>query len=284
MVVTGAARMIEFLLVAGSASRSISSMSSARARSAHFIYLSVVLIAAAANTLLLQTFKLYSVPALQRVRQELRAHRARLDVGHRRPDGACLLREARRRFLAGVDRDLVRVDAAGAVRRAARSSRSSSRRWIREGRLNRRAVIVGGGTEAEELIKALEASHDTDIRIAGIFDDRGDGPRVAGRRRLSEARQYRSSWSSSRAARARSADRLAAGRRRRSGCSSCLKKLWVLPVDIRLSAHNNPLRFRPHTYSYIGNVPFIDVTDKPIADWDHVAEVAVRQDHRGARA
>ena len=49
-----------------------------------------------------------------------------------------------------------------------------------------------------------------------------------------------------------------------------LKKLWVLPVDIRLSAHNNPLRFRPRTYSYIGNVPFIDVTDKPISEWGHV--------------
>jgi len=39
---------------------------------------------------------------------------------------------------------------------------------------------------------------------------------------------------------------------------------------LRLSAHNNRLRFRPRTYSYIGNVPFIDVTDKPIADWGHV--------------
>ena len=49
-----------------------------------------------------------------------------------------------------------------------------------------------------------------------------------------------------------------------------LKTLWVLPVDIRLSAHAEKLRFRPRAYSYIGNVPFIDVFDKPIADWDHV--------------
>nr|WP_244500510.1 exopolysaccharide biosynthesis polyprenyl glycosylphosphotransferase [Methyloceanibacter methanicus] len=49
-----------------------------------------------------------------------------------------------------------------------------------------------------------------------------------------------------------------------------LKQLWVLPVDIRLSVHGNPLRFRPRTYSYIGNVPFIDITDKPIANWDVV--------------
>ena len=49
-----------------------------------------------------------------------------------------------------------------------------------------------------------------------------------------------------------------------------LKKLWVLPVDIRLAAHANKLRFRPRAYSYIGNVPVLDVLDKPITDWDVV--------------
>ena len=49
-----------------------------------------------------------------------------------------------------------------------------------------------------------------------------------------------------------------------------LKKLWVLPVDIRLSAHSNKLRFRPRSYSYIGTVPVLDVFDRPIADWDVV--------------
>lgn len=46
-----------------------------------------------------------------------------------------------------------------------------------------------------------------------------------------------------------------------------LKRLWVLPVDIRLSAHNAALRFRPRTYSYIGNVPFIDVSDGAQERW-----------------
>ena len=49
-----------------------------------------------------------------------------------------------------------------------------------------------------------------------------------------------------------------------------IKKLWVLPVDIRLAAHASKLRFRPRAYSYAGNVPLIDVVDKPIADWDKV--------------
>jgi exopolysaccharide biosynthesis polyprenyl glycosylphosphotransferase len=49
-----------------------------------------------------------------------------------------------------------------------------------------------------------------------------------------------------------------------------LKKLWVLPVDIRLSAHSNKLRFRPRSYSYLGSVPVLDVFDRPITDWDVV--------------
>ena len=36
------------------------------------------------------------------------------------------------------------------------------------------------------------------------------------------------------------------------------------------SAHTNKLRFRPRAYSYIGNVPVLDVFDQPIADWDVV--------------
>jgi Undecaprenyl-phosphate glucose phosphotransferase len=49
-----------------------------------------------------------------------------------------------------------------------------------------------------------------------------------------------------------------------------VRKLWVLPVDVRLAAHMNRLRFRPRAYSYIGNVPVLDIFDKPLADWNLV--------------
>jgi exopolysaccharide biosynthesis polyprenyl glycosylphosphotransferase len=49
-----------------------------------------------------------------------------------------------------------------------------------------------------------------------------------------------------------------------------LGKLWVLPVDIRLSAHSSKIRLRPRSYSYIASVPVLDVFDKPIADWNLV--------------
>jgi Undecaprenyl-phosphate glucose phosphotransferase len=143
------------------------------------------------------------------------------------------------------------------------------RGWIRQGRLNRRAVIVGGGQEAEGLIKALEASTDTDIRIAGIFDDRGNervSPAVAGYPKLGNIDELVKFARNSRLDLLIVSLPVTAEKR----LLQLLKKLWVLPVDIRLSAHSNQLRFRPRTYSYIGNVPFIDVTDKPIADWDRV--------------
>jgi Undecaprenyl-phosphate glucose phosphotransferase len=47
-----------------------------------------------------------------------------------------------------------------------------------------------------------------------------------------------------------------------------LKQLWVLPVDIRLSAHASRLKLRPRNYSWIGRVPFLDLFDRPIAGWD----------------
>lgn len=143
------------------------------------------------------------------------------------------------------------------------------RRWARDGRLERRAVIVGGGKNAEDLIVSLEAQADNDIRICGIFDDRkGDRspPMVAGYPKLGTI-----------------AELVEFGRRARidmlivslpiaaeGRVLSLLKKVWVLPVDIRLSAHTNKLRFRPRSYSYVGAVPFLDIFDKPIADWDSV--------------
>ena len=141
------------------------------------------------------------------------------------------------------------------------------RRWTREGRLERRAVVVGGGQAAEALISQLEAQGDNDIRICGIFDDRSDDrspPIVAGYPKLGTI-----------------AELIEFGRictfdmlivtlplTAESRVLQMLKQLWVLPVDIRLSAHANKLKFRQRAYSYVGSVPFLDVFDKPLADWD----------------
>jgi len=143
------------------------------------------------------------------------------------------------------------------------------RRWNAHGRLERSAVIIGGGASGAELIQALEASPYTDIRITGIFDDRDDerAPAVShGHRKLGNINQLLAFARKVRVDLLIVSFPITAENR----LLEVLKKLWILPVDIRLSAHTNKLRFRPRAYSYIGNVPFIDIFDKPLADWDYV--------------
>lgn len=143
------------------------------------------------------------------------------------------------------------------------------RHWAKSGLLDRRAVIVGAGPAAEKLVKALEASSNTDIRICGIFDDRADdrvSKSVSGYPMLGNVSELVDFGRKTRVDLLIVSLPITAENR----LLQILKKLWVLPVDIHLSAHTNALRFRPRTYSYIGNVPVIDIQDKPIADWDHV--------------
>jgi Undecaprenyl-phosphate glucose phosphotransferase len=143
------------------------------------------------------------------------------------------------------------------------------RKWTREGRLTRRTVIVGGGDYGAHVIEDLRRQKDSGVKIIGLFDDRGDdrsSADCAGERKLGTV-----------------GDLVEFGRRTRvdlvifslpisaeDRILQMLKKLWVLPVDIRLAAHSNKLRFRPRSYSYIGDVPVLDIFDRPIADWDVV--------------
>src|SRR3984957_4717405 len=50
--------------------------------------------------------------------------------------------------------------------------RAMVRGWAREGRLDRRTIVVGSDQSGEKLIEALNAQDDSDIDILGVFDDR----------------------------------------------------------------------------------------------------------------
>ena len=143
------------------------------------------------------------------------------------------------------------------------------RRWARAGRLVRRVIIVGGGREGETLVKALAHEADSDLRICGVFDDRG-GARspevVAGIPKLGNVDDLVEFTRRTRVDLILVSLPLTAEDR----VLHMVRKLWVLPVDVRLAAHMSKLRFRPRAYSYIGNVPVLDIFDKPIADWNMV--------------
>ncbi|MCD2171630.1 undecaprenyl-phosphate glucose phosphotransferase [Rhizobium sp. C4] len=145
------------------------------------------------------------------------------------------------------------------------------RRWTRNGFMERRAVIVGGGAPARDLIREMESISDNDIRICGIFDDRDDRrspDMVAGYPKLGTFDELVEFARTARIDILIIALPLSAELR----ILDLLRKLWVLPVDIRIAAHSSKLRFRPRAYSRIGKVSMLDVFDKPIADWDSVAK------------
>ncbi|WP_319568826.1 undecaprenyl-phosphate glucose phosphotransferase [Cohaesibacter marisflavi] len=138
--------------------------------------------------------------------------------------------------------------------------------WQQDGRLERRAVIVGGGDPAAEIITSLETQENNDIRICGIFDDRDDErspPIVAGYPKLGTVDDLVEF------SRLCKIDMLivtipvSAEKR----VLQMLHKLWILPLDIHLSAHMNKMQFRRRTYSYVGNLPTVPVFAKPIANW-----------------
>ncbi|MGK2921309.1 MAG: undecaprenyl-phosphate glucose phosphotransferase [Methyloceanibacter sp.] len=268
VMVSGAVRTAEFLIVAVLGFAIYLAYVEYESEDAHLIYLGAVVIAATANMAIFQALNLYRMTAFNAfVRSFTRVVFAWTLV----MVGIMTLA-----FFVKVGAEFSRVWIASwyvsglAVLFGERLALSFlAKKWIREGRLYRRAVIVGGGPEAEQLIKALEASADTDIRIVGIFDDRGAdrvSPIVAGYPKLGNIDQLVDFARDSRLDLLIVSLPVTAETR----LLELLKKLWVLPVDIRLSAHTNKLRFRPRAYSYIGNVPFIDISDKPIANWDFV--------------
>ncbi len=144
-----------------------------------------------------------------------------------------------------------------------------TRHWNRNGQLSRHTVLVGGGKPAADLLAALDQSGSSDIDVVGIFDDRDDARSPTSVGNLKKLGNVSELVDFVRQARIdvllvtlplTAEDRLL----------QILKRLWVLPVDIRLSAYSQKFHYRPRAYSYIGNVPFLDVFDKPLGDWGSI--------------
>ncbi|MGH6642101.1 MAG: undecaprenyl-phosphate glucose phosphotransferase [Bradyrhizobium sp.] len=147
--------------------------------------------------------------------------------------------------------------------------RTMVRRWARQGRLDRRTIVVGSDQNGEQLVEALKIQQDSDIHVLGVFDDRNDARALdtcAGSPKLGKVDDIIEFARRTRIDLVLFALPISAETR----ILEMLKKLWVLPVDIRLSAHTNKLRFRPRSYSYLGEVPTLDVFEAPITDWDLV--------------
>ncbi len=142
------------------------------------------------------------------------------------------------------------------------------------GRFQKRVVVVGGGELARDLIRDLSKADPTEINLLGVFDDRGDArspTTVEGFSKLGTIDDLVEYARHSRIDLAVFALPISAEQR----ILQMLRKLWVLPIDVRLAAHANRIRFRPRSYSYLGATPMLDVFDKPLGDRDVLVKMAM---------
>jgi Undecaprenyl-phosphate glucose phosphotransferase len=139
--------------------------------------------------------------------------------------------------------------------------------WTVQGRLARRAVIVGGGEAASELIERLEETASQAIQILGVFDDRDKerSPETVGPySKLGRFDDLVTFCREQRVDLLIIALPLTAEER----VLYILRKLWVLPIDVRIAALGSKLRLRSRVYNYIGDVPFLPIFDRPMSDWN----------------
>ncbi len=142
------------------------------------------------------------------------------------------------------------------------------------GRFQKRVVVVGGGDLARDLIRDLAKADPSEIKLLGVFDDRGDARSpmtVEGFAKLGNVDDLVDYARSTRIDLAVFALPITAEQR----ILGMLRKLWVLPIDVRLAAHANRIRFRPRSYSYLGAAPMLDVFDKPLGDRDILVKMAL---------
>lgn len=145
-------------------------------------------------------------------------------------------------------------------------------RLAAQGVFRQRAVLVGGGPEAEGFLAALGDGTAHDLDILGMFDDRNaerSPERVGAFRKLGSIEDL-------------------VGYVRREAVDvaiftlpvtaegrilAMLRTLCVLPIDIRLAAHSQKLKFRPRHYLFFGGLPAFSIMDRPVAGWSNLQKL-----------
>ncbi len=134
------------------------------------------------------------------------------------------------------------------------------------GRFRQRVAVVGGGKAAEEALNLLESSRDIDVEITGLFDDRDDARSPQSIRKYHKIGKIEEL---SNFARSQRIDLIivAIPLSAETRLLTILKRLWELPVDIRISGQSSSLKLNARAYTYIGKLPLLPVFDRPLKGW-----------------
>jgi Undecaprenyl-phosphate glucose phosphotransferase len=270
---TGLTRAVDAVIVAAAGAVALATTAAA-ASGVHPLAVIAIVIGVVMTTLVFQAADCYQLPVMR----TLRGHLARVVVSLALVYGVFTAVQMFGSFDIGIPKHWATLWfglAAVALILSRISVTLLARHWTEAGRLGHRAVIVAGDEATADLIREIENQPNHAVRICGVFDDRGNDrtpPVVGGCPTLGSVADLVEF------ARVAHVDMVivtipinAEGR-----LLEVLRKLWVLPVDIRLSAHTDGLDFRDRApSSWIGAMPFVDVVEKPLADWDAIVKRAM---------
>ena len=135
-----------------------------------------------------------------------------------------------------------------------------------DGHFNKRGILVGGGGNAAHVINVIENSQESGITLLGIFDDRADNRAPAEIKNLRKLGKIDDLVDY---VRSNPVDTLIVTlpTTAETRLAQIVDRLWILPVNIRLSAASQKLRYTNQSYSYIGNLPCFNLYDKPLGEW-----------------
>jgi lipopolysaccharide/colanic/teichoic acid biosynthesis glycosyltransferase len=139
-------------------------------------------------------------------------------------------------------------------------TRTAAFLWARPkaaaGAFRQRVAVVGWGEDADDAIRLLAEADPLRLEVVGLFDDRGTraGPGVGAMAELVGA------------AKAGLIDLIvvAIPLSAEHRLLQSLKKLWPLPVDIRIARQPSDIKLSPRAYGYLGKLPLLSVFDRPL--------------------
>jgi Undecaprenyl-phosphate glucose phosphotransferase len=137
----------------------------------------------------------------------------------------------------------------------------------KDGNYKQRIAIVGGGKAAEDAINTLERSKELDVEIVGLFDDRYDNRSPSSIRKHQKLGKINDLADF---ARANPIDLIivAIPISAELRLLQILKRIWELPIDIRVSGQSAQLKLSPRAYTYLGDLPLLSVFDRPLSPWN----------------
>lgn len=145
-------------------------------------------------------------------------------------------------------------------------------RWQKQGKMTRRIAVYGAGKQGQRIVGYLAAKRDPGIEVVGIFDDRQT--RVP--KTVSGAKVRGDLNDLMKSVRAKEVDEVmvALPWDAEDRLLTILRRLKVVPVDVRLCPEGVAFQFPNRPFSDLQGLSVLNIYEKPLSSWNLVIKMA----------